>query len=410
MQGPMSSTIDAPTFGMESLHVPGKEHLLGPLLSIHLTSNRPDQFVRFLDRLETSIDETSSVEVVIKIDDTDEAMNSLLEKEARIRPFRITYISTPLKEGFFNLWRSYDDLLRASHHDAYFVIGLNDEMHFKTKGWDSILRRYVGLFPDHIFRLRTSPHRSRNYYDFWEAGFANDTSAFMTKQWLEVGGGWCPCNGPDTYQQCIAYYFGWLDRFNAARSYREFAIYDIEFEGHGASTGLSGPALRRRIGGSLEAWFILMSHRMQQEAARRAQKLHAHIWTEENGASQFDIKDNRRRRRIEITNRQNGALVRALDYRLSPIRIWVTNTLRKLNCGYYLAGGANNQLSWYHNLMNYLALRYRRLDFWFDLYNDAHGARPDGKSLGYYFARRLLIVAYIWPKKFLSHLSRKRLV
>src|SRR5262249_47164245 len=104
-----------------------------PLLSIHMTSNRPREFAEFLDRLERATLVPSSVEVVIKIDDMDEAMHRLLEKEARARPFRVRYISTPLKGGFFSLWRSYDELLKASDPNAYFVIGLNDEMHFKTQ-------------------------------------------------------------------------------------------------------------------------------------------------------------------------------------------------------------------------------------------------------------------------------------
>jgi hypothetical protein len=339
----------------------------GPLLSIHMTSNRPANFVEFLDRLERATLAPSSVEVVLKIDDTDDAMNRLLEREARTRPFRITYISTPLPGGFFGLWRCYDDLLKASDPSAYFVIGLNDEMYFKTQSWDLVLRKYVGLFPDHVFRLRTSTQRYRNYYDFWEPGFANDTSAFMTRRWLDAGGGWCPCNGPDTFQQYVAFYFGWLDRFNAARPQRDLPITDVQLEGHGASVGLDGPALRRRIGGSLKSHFTLVSHRMQEEAARRAQKLHAGIWMHEHGREVFEARDNRRRRQIEIVCVSDSATCHALRYRLNPLRIWVTNTIRKLNCGYYLAGGSTNKFSWFENFMHYLAFRHPSLDFWLEL-------------------------------------------
>ena len=340
---------------------------IAPLLSIHMTSNRPGNFVEFLDRLERATSAPSSVEVVIKIDDTDDAMNRLLASEVRARPFRIRYISTPLEGGFFGLWRCYDDLLRASDPDAYFCIGLNDEMHFKTQGWDMVLRKYVGLFPDHIFRLRTSGKRHRNYYDFWEPGFANDTSAFMTKKWLEIGGGWCPCNGPDTFQQYVAFYFGWLDRFNAARINRDIAINDVELEGHGASAGLSDAALRRRIGGSLNSHFTLVSHRMQEEAARRAQKLHAAIWMHQASRETWHAHDNRYRRRIEIARASDGAICHALRYALNPVRIWGTNTIRKLNCGYYLAGGSTNNLSTLENFALYLAFRHPSLDFWFEL-------------------------------------------
>jgi hypothetical protein len=340
----------------------------GPLLSIHLTSNRPGNFVDFLNRLEQSTSDMSSVEVVVKIDDADAEMNRLLEKEAATRPFRITYLSTPLSGGFFGLWRSYDELLNASDPNAYFVIGLNDEMSFRTQGWNNVLRKYVGLFPDHIFRLRSSLHRYRNYYDFWEPGFANDTSAFMTRRWLTLGGGWCPCNGPDTFQECVAYYFGWLDRFNNSRTYRDIPITDIDLEGHGASLGLSGKALHRRIGGSLVSHFTLMSHRMQEEAARRARKLHAHIWIHEQAADRYEVRDNRARRRLEIVDRHTGAVCRTFGYRLNAARIGLSNMLRKLNCGYYLAGGSNNRLPWFQNFFNYLMFRYEFVDHFADAF------------------------------------------
>ena len=69
---------------------PGVGH--GVLLSIHLTSNRPAQFVEFLDRLEAKTNDMDAVEVVVKIDDSDPVMNDHLRREKARRPFRITYI------------------------------------------------------------------------------------------------------------------------------------------------------------------------------------------------------------------------------------------------------------------------------------------------------------------------------
>lgn len=334
----------------------------GILLSIHLTSNRPENLVRFLDRLEEKTDDLSSVEVAIKIDDTDAAMNALLAQEVTRRPFRISYISSPLIGGFYGLWRSYDDLLKICAPDAYFVVGLNDEMHFAEKGWDTRLRKYVGLFPDHIFRLRTSHHRHRNYYDFWEAGWSNDTSAIMTKRWLDLGGGWCPCNGPDTFQQCVAFYFGWLDRFDAARPYREVSVDDLAFGGAGDSIGLAGESLRRRMRGALKPWFILMSHKMQQEAARRAQLLHAYIWAEAHAPRDSFVRDNRIRRRIEVVNGPGLVVLDRRRYGLSWLRISMSNALRKLNYGYYGGAGAAYRGRILRNFSDYLCLRHAALD------------------------------------------------
>lgn len=271
----------------------------------------------------------SSVEVVVKIDDTDEAMNRLLEQEASQRPFRVAYISSAPPADFYSLWESFDDILRATDPNAYFVVNLNDWMYFETKGWDTVLRRYVGLFPDHIFRLRTSKQRYRNYFDVWEAGFANDTSAIITKRWIDVCGGWAACNGPDTFQQCVAFYFGWLYRFKADRPLREIPVSEIEFGGAGTKFGanLKGRALRRRVGAAIRPWFILMSHKMQQEAARRAQKLHAHIWASQHATGRYEVRDEISRRRIAVAG-PTGDILRTFGYRLSRLRIGLANAIR----------------------------------------------------------------------------------
>ena len=343
------------------------------LLSIHFTSNRPAGFVRFLDRLQSCTSDMSAVEVVVKIDDNDSAMHALLEKESEQRPFAVRYISAPPPAGFYDLWRSYDDLLKAADPRAYFVMCLNDEMYFDTMHWDQVLRRYVGLFPDHIFRLRTSNNRTRNYFDAWEAGFANDTSAIMTRRWVESGGGWCPCNGPDTFQQCVAYYFGWLHRFRADRITRELPIYDINLGGHGANLGesLTGRHLRRRIGGSIRPFYVLMSHAMQEEAARRAQKLHAYIWADRQGLSEYEVRDERRRRRICVTDSAGRTLFR-FGYRLSATRIRLSTAWRSLNWTYH-AGyvGDSPSSTWFKDQFMHVCyqseLLGRILDFlWFE--------------------------------------------
>jgi hypothetical protein len=327
------------------------------LLSIHLSSNRPAQFVRFLDCLMSATHDPSCAEVVVHIDDGDDRMHGVVKEQAATRPLRIKFVSRPRNGGFYGLWRAFDDLLRATSPTAYFVVNFNDEMYFKTPGWDTRLRKYVELFPDRIFRLKTSDQRFRNYYDFWEAGFANDTSAIMTKRWLELGGGWCPCNGPDSFQQCVAFYFGWLDRFNAQRPYRELAVHDLEIGGAGANRELRGRELRDRLGGAIRPWFVLMSHTMQEEAARRARKLHAHIWLHEHGLANAAVRDNRMRRRIEIAD-DGGRILHSLPYGLSALRIGLTNRWRLLNYAYYGGGGALYARRLVRNTLAFLSIRY----------------------------------------------------
>ena len=61
------------------------EALRGVLLSIHLTSNRPGEFRLFLDRLQETTHDPRSVEVALKIDDSDAAMNAVLAEETKRR-------------------------------------------------------------------------------------------------------------------------------------------------------------------------------------------------------------------------------------------------------------------------------------------------------------------------------------
>jgi hypothetical protein len=179
----------------------------------------------------------------------------------------------------------------------------------------------------------------------------------MTKRWLELGGGWCPCNGPDSFQQCVAFYFGWLERFNASRPYRELPVHDIDIGGAGANRELYGRKLRDRLGGAIKPWFILMSHRTQEDAARRARKLHAHIWIHERNLEKFEVQDNPRRRRIEVVDAA-GQTVHSLHYGLSAIRIGLTNQFRLLNYAYYGGGGAQYAYRLVRNALAFLSIRY----------------------------------------------------
>jgi hypothetical protein len=354
-------------------------NLRGVLLSIHLTSNRPGNFVKFLDRLQEKTDDLSSVEVAVKIDENNEEMNKILARESRQRSFKITYISTPLSGGFYGLWRAYDEILRVCDPHAYFVIGLNDEMYFAEKGWDTRLRKYVNLYPDHIYRLRTSMHRERNYYDYWEASCAGDLTAIMTRRWLDLGGGWCPCNGPDSFQSAVAFYFGWLyrhDTFN--RPYRERVVHDMEFGAYGANLDLISPeALRRRMRGGLIAWYELMSYPIQQEAARRAQKLHAHIWAVKNRLANYEIRDDKKQLFMLVFDKTIGAPAWQANYRISRLRIGWTNFVRKFNYPYYGGAGEPVRYQRWQNVKYYLLLRHE----WLDRLNIARAsARDDARN------------------------------
>ena len=307
-----------------------------------MQSNRPENIILFLDRLEETISDTSSIEVIVKIDEGDAVMERLLPEEQETRSFAFKFIQTPLPDGFYGLWRSMNEMLDICDPNAYFLLNLNDEMYFRTKVWDEILRSYVWLFPDNIFRLRTSNQGYRNYFDFWECGFAPETSAFTTRRWIEIGGDWTPCTGPDSFQQFVAFYLQYFDRFDQVRPMRDIPIAEIDVGGEGGNVGIVGDELRERMRQAINPWFRLVSYPIQQEASRRARKLSAHIWAHENGIDKFELRDRKLKKRIDVVDPDTGQIHRSFYYRLSRILLVSKNLVRILNYGYY--GGAGNAI------------------------------------------------------------------
>ena len=188
------------------------------LISIHLNSNRPAQLAIYFDNIEETMHDLNLIEVLVNCDDHDTAMQEMLNREIKKRKFTIKYITSPRPASFCDLWKPINALLSITDPHAYFLLNISDEMLFATKGWDAVLKKYVGLFPDHLFRLRASRNKFRNYFDRWECSFAQDSIPITTKKWVEIGGDWNPCFGPDSYQQLIAFYLAKDEMFSATKS------------------------------------------------------------------------------------------------------------------------------------------------------------------------------------------------
>jgi hypothetical protein len=357
--GPLSPAADFARRICARPSEPGWDRAAFPILvSIHIQSNNPENLTRFCDRIANSCDDPSRVEVIVKIDDDHAALNELLPKEVIRQPFQLKFISTPLVGGFFALWKSMNDMLAITDPGAYFLLNLNDEMYFAERGWDTRLARYVGLFPDHLYRLRTSIYRNRNYHDHWECGFAPETSAITTKRWIETGGNWNPCLGPDTFQQCVAYYFNLINRRLPHPRYREIPIDDIGFGGEGAYAGLTGNALRRRVRGATKAWYRLMSPEIQQEAARRAAKIQATITAEETGLGDLALVVNDRRRCVAVVEPGGRRIIAEYSFAVPWAWYRTLNARRAVQFYAFGGGGSESRHKWLASFLSFLALRY----------------------------------------------------
>lgn len=313
-----------------------------PFISIQLNSNRPEQLALFFDAIEATADMPRDIEVLLHIDQGDTVMEQAVVNEQARRGFSLRVLQTDLVKGYATLWKPLNPLFRMTEPSVYFVINLSDEMLFKTKGWDTQLRPYVGYYPDNIFRLRASQFRFRNYMDVWECGFAPDSIAFYTRRWLELGGDWNPCLGPDSFQQCVAFHLIASDPFSRRQFNRDIALPMMEFTGEGDGVGLTGPDACKRTCINIRAWFVLMSHRMQQEAKHRAMRMKAHmIAAQHQGAEVIERVD---RKRFTVRGK-DGNVIETIPYKLSWLRVTFTNLTRIPRFIYYNGGGERNPLS-----------------------------------------------------------------
>lgn len=325
----------------------------GILLSIQLNSNQPEQIVTFLDAIQKTARRPERVEVLINIDTGDESMMRVLDEQKATRPMQIKYIESDLPGGFFDLWKPLNTLITLTDPSAYFVMNVSDEFMFVTHHWDDLIERYVGYYPDHIFRLRASQFRFRNYKDFWECGYAPDSLALYSKRWFDVTGDWNPCFGPDSFQQCVAFYlYSYLGMFQH-QLYRDIPEPFLEFKGEGVSHGLTPEQKRKRNKGHIKHWFILMSHEMQQEANRRACLLRADIIAQQQKIQRYELRDDVERKRIQIIDLDKGYDVENFSYKLNYWRITLTNQLRKLAFGYYVGGCYPSHRFSIFSIMNY---------------------------------------------------------
>jgi hypothetical protein len=329
------------------------------LVSFQLASKFPQALVGLLDNLEQLASDPSCFEVLVKIDSEDPHMQAVIAAEVPRRRCRLRPLVTPRRRGYEDLWEALNELFKLTDPAAYFVCNLNDEVRIRGQGWDDRLRRYVGLFPDHIFRLRTSRLKFRNYYDFWECGFAPENYAFFTKRWLDICGDWNPCFGPDSSQQYIAYYLGYANYPSIKQYNRDVPILDIEWDNEGVGLNLSPPDHRRRTAVNFRLWQRQVSHPMQQELYRRARLLQAHIIQAECASlCPIDIIDDRPRRTILLRDANDGALLDLLPYKLSRVGMFLRNVRRSARYTYFAGGGRDARNLLPISTIEYLILRY----------------------------------------------------
>lgn len=286
------------------------------LISILLASIRPQNLSQLLFSLTETCDDPTRVEVWVKIDDGDDAMREYLDMAVDTYPISVRYLQTPKEDGYYTLHHGYQQLYKASDPSSYFIVIVNDEVRFVTKGWDSILSKYVGFFPDDVFRLKISQQKLRNYYSVYECGPCPDNYPITTRKWMELAEGVGDCWGPDVWHQMIDYHLGLASSPNADL-FRSVPIHTIRIENEEAGRQLSYEAAQKRWDRICQEWWRMASVEKQQEVRRLAVKIQAYLWAKIQNLEAFYILDNHKNKVLEIHREDAPQALSVFPYHLS---------------------------------------------------------------------------------------------
>src|SRR3990167_9773750 len=209
----------------------------------------------FLDNIEETVKDPGCIELLIKLDEDQLEAKPFIEAEVAKRPFDIKYIITSRLNGLTSLWLACNQLFLMSSKEAYFVQSISDEVRFQTLHWDEILRKYIGYFSDHVFRLRMSTFKLHHCVDPFHCNVIPDSFPIYTRQWLALTMGFGSfCWASDVYHQSIAYHLALGEqgyRYFRTPFYdqgisRDIPLLDIQFTGLEFGVGVSSEMMKNR--------------------------------------------------------------------------------------------------------------------------------------------------------------------
>lgn len=308
------------------------------LISILFNTNNINSAVSSIEKFVKKAKDPSKIQFCIKIDNEKDFVKTFLKN---IEGFKCNFIilSSPKGRGYIDLWQWINFLYKVSSRRSEFFLNISDEMHVHEKNWDKILEKYINFKPDGIFRLRTSVYKNRNYNTLFECGYAPDTTAIYSKEYLKIQGDFSPCFGPDNGQQFVAYYMATLNYPRHFQFSRDYVINSISFAGQGTNKGLKGAKKNERMVLNYLLWQNMFTLKHQKEYFQRARKIQIKIL--EKQFHDIDVSHNHLNERYEVkTKDEYGKNLKIfLSYKISKTKNFIHN-LTKINffrfhTGYY---------------------------------------------------------------------------
>lgn len=155
------------------------------LLAILVATKNRDEIVNFLISLNRLVYDPSSIAVVIYLNKNVTSIKKAI-LSVHIR-FDVMILDKPVEIveqlGYFGIHGAYNLLIQKAP-DSYFYTIFSDEIKFKTRHFDKILKEYIGFFKDDIFLLRISMFKHLRPYTLREAIRSPENYPIITKKFL----------------------------------------------------------------------------------------------------------------------------------------------------------------------------------------------------------------------------------
>lgn len=304
-----------------------------------------------LDNFERTTFDYSKIEFLIKVDSDHEGASAFIEEQISIRPFKIRYISTPRIDGTFSLWIAVDQLFGMVDKSCYFVQVLSDEPYFMTPDWDSVLERYVGLFPDHVFRLRLSDVKFNNYASSYECAFRCDSFPLYTRRWLELTEGTGDCWGSDAYQQLVAFHMslgtgGYTNYYRHDSICRDIPVLDLKMGGLDFGVGVSSEMQKERHLRNLVEWNRLSTYKMQLHFSYLARRVFCYISATQLNIDSFQLVRDINEKKVKVVS-ADGSVILERSYKIQKGIIYFQNITRNIRTLYWIQLSPNALMA-YH--------------------------------------------------------------
>jgi hypothetical protein len=294
-------------------------------LSICVCSNRPANIAGMMENLDATAADKNGFELLVAVNEGDRAVIDAIDAQRVKVRFSCRIVEVPQREGYYSLHHGYEALRASMDSSSYFVWQISDEIRIKTKGWDEILKRYIRLFPDDLFRLRLSLNKWRNYYCLYECFPYPDNYTVTARAWYDATEGSGEIWGPDSWHQGIDYFLGQLR--NPYEPYgkgvfRSIPVHEVELENEAAGQGLDSPQSAKRRQRIKDVYRELCGLVAQEKFLRLALLVNARIWMagklrEQPQSGPLFLREDTKRRRICVVDAADMELYGA-SYSILP--------------------------------------------------------------------------------------------